>query len=118
METVLGFSFQQQVYILLDGKEVYSLVQVHMQTAKRGNKWNFLPLNEEDNGKVLTVHIYQCYSKGRIPFNHVLRFAIRDCFELSANAVASIFESCNSFYWNNLLMFHYLKEDSLLWATL
>lgn len=61
------FSFQQQASILLDGKTVYEFVPTdYANSSTPGNKWNFLPLNEDDNGKTVTIHIYQCYSKDRV----------------------------------------------------
>lgn len=61
------FSFQQQVSIMLDGETVYEFVPTeYANSSTPGNKWNFLPINEEDNGKTVTIHIYQCYSKSRV----------------------------------------------------
>lgn len=61
------FSFEQQVDILLDGEKVYSFMPPsYMKSQTPGNKWNFLPVNASDNGKRLSIHIHQCYSKGRV----------------------------------------------------
>lgn len=61
------FSFQQQVSIMLDGKTIYEFVPTdYANSSTPGNKWNFLPVNEEDNGKTVTIHIFQCYSKSRV----------------------------------------------------
>lgn len=61
------FSFQQQVDIMLDGEKVYSFVPPsYTKSQTPGNKWNFLPVNASDNGKQLTIHIHQCYTKGRV----------------------------------------------------
>ena len=61
------FSFQQQVSIMLDGETVYEFVPAdYANSSTPGNKWNFLPINEEDNGKTVTIHIFQCYSKSRV----------------------------------------------------
>lgn len=61
------FSFQQQIQVLLDGKIIYEfLPAVNSHSSTPGNKWNFIPLNENDNGKTISIHIYQCYSKGRV----------------------------------------------------
>ena len=61
------FSFQQQVSILLDGETVYEFIPAsYANSSTPGNKWNFLPLEETDNGKTITIHIFQCYAKGRV----------------------------------------------------
>lgn len=61
------FSFQQQVHIMLDGEEVYKFVPPsYIKSQTPGNKWNFLPLDASDNGKTLTIHIHQCYNRGRV----------------------------------------------------
>lgn len=61
------FSFQQQVSILLDGETIYEFVPAdYANSSTPGNKWNFLPLEEKDDGKTVTIHIFQCYSKGRV----------------------------------------------------
>ena len=121
------FSFQQQVYILLDGKEVYSFVpSTYANSQTPGNKWNFLPLNEEDNGKVLTVHIYQCYSKGRITiptmyYGSQSGIVLNYLQMLSSQLYLSL---AIVFIGIILLMFHYLKRgqsfmgDSLKWLAL
>lgn len=61
------FTFQQQVSIFLDGKLIYEFVPDDTSNSLTpGNKWNLLPLYEHTNGKTLTIHIYQCYSKNRV----------------------------------------------------
>ena len=61
------FSFQQRVQITLGGEEIYSFVPTSYANSQTpGNKWNFIPLTEEDNGKELTIHIHQCYIDGRV----------------------------------------------------
>ena len=61
------FSFQQQVTVSIDGVQVYSFVpSENIKSSTPGNRWNFIKLNEDDNGKELSVHIYQCYSDERI----------------------------------------------------
>lgn len=61
------FSFQQQVSILLDGETVYEFIPTdYANSSTPGNKWNFLPLEETDNEKTVTIHIFQCYAKGRV----------------------------------------------------
>lgn len=61
------FSFQQQIDVLLDNEIVYSFVPAsYIKSQTPGNKWNFLPVNASDNGKTLTIHIHQCYMKGRV----------------------------------------------------
>jgi len=61
------FSFQQQIDVFLDNEIIYSFVpDSSMKSQTPGNKWNFLPVNASDNGKTLTIHIHQCYMKGRV----------------------------------------------------
>ena len=61
------FSFQQQIHVALDGEEIYKFIPApYANSETPGNKWNFIPLNADDNGKTLTIHIYQCYANGRV----------------------------------------------------
>lgn len=61
------FSFQQQTEVFLDNEKVFSFVPAeHTRSKTPGNKWIFIPLEQTDNGKTLTIHINQCYSKSRI----------------------------------------------------
>ena len=61
------FSFQQQVEIFMDGKKIADFLPENPKKSNTpGNKWNFVPLEENDNGKTVTIHIYQCYNEGRI----------------------------------------------------
>lgn len=61
------FSFQQQIQVLMDGQIIYEFLPANNSNSSTpGNKWNFIPLNENDNGKTISIHIYQCYSKNRI----------------------------------------------------
>ena len=61
------FSFQQQIQVLLDDRIIYEFLPTeYSNSSTPGNKWNFIPLNEEDNGKTISIHIYQCYSKNRV----------------------------------------------------
>ncbi len=61
------FSFQQQIDVMLDGEIIYSFVpDSYSKSQTPGNKWNFLPVNASDNGKILTIHIHQCYIRGRV----------------------------------------------------
>lgn len=61
------FSFQQQTEVFLDGEKIFSFVPVEYAKSKTpGNKWIFIPLEKTDSGKTLTIHIYQCYTKGKI----------------------------------------------------
>lgn len=61
------FSFQQQIQVLLDDRIIYEFFPTkYSNSSTPGNKWNFIPLNEEDNGKTISIHIYQCYSNDRV----------------------------------------------------
>ena len=61
------FSFQQQIQVLLDGEVIYEFLPHKLYNSSTpGNKWNLIPLNENDNGKTISIHIYQCYSKNRV----------------------------------------------------
>lgn len=61
------FSFQQQIDVLLDDEIIYSFApSPHQKSQTPGNKWNFLPVNASDTGKTLTIHIHECYIKGRV----------------------------------------------------
>ncbi len=68
-DCIAFFSFQQQVEVFLDDEEVYSFIpNENTRSSTPGNKWNFIPLNKSDEGREITIHIYQCYNKGRITF--------------------------------------------------
>lgn len=61
------FSFQQQVEVYLNDKKIYSFVpEENTKSTTPGNKWNFIPLKASDEGSKITIHIFQCYNKGRI----------------------------------------------------
>lgn len=61
------FSFQQQVSISLDGVEVYRFIpDPELKSSTPGNRWNFFPLSDSNNGSVISIHIFQCYSANRI----------------------------------------------------
>lgn len=61
------FSFQQQVSISLDGVEVYRFIPApDLKSSTPGNRWNFFPLSDSNNGSVISIHIFQCYSANRI----------------------------------------------------
>lgn len=61
------FSFQQQVRIFLDGNVVYEFIPAdNVNSSTPGNKWNFLPIHAEDNGKTVTIQIYECYYRDHI----------------------------------------------------
>lgn len=61
------FSFQQQVSVNLDGIEIYSFIpSEHIKSSTPGNRWNFIPLSNEYNGKELSIHIRQCYSDSKV----------------------------------------------------
>lgn len=61
------FSFQQQVSISLDGVEVYRFIpDPDLKSSTPGNRWNFFPLSDSNNGSVISIHIFQCYSTNRI----------------------------------------------------
>lgn len=121
------FSFQQQIRILLDGEEVYKFAPpAYIKSKTPGNKWHFMPLNADDNGKTLTIQIHQCYTKGRvtiptmyygsragITLNYLSAVLPRACLSF-----AMIFVGCL------LIVFHLLKRkntlvgDSLKWLAL
>lgn len=61
------FSFQQQIQVFVDHTLIYEFVPTDYSNSRTpGNKWNFIPLNETDSGKIISIHIYQCYSTDRI----------------------------------------------------
>ncbi len=121
------FSFEQQVRIMIDGEEIYKFVPPsYIKSQTPGNKWHFIPLDADDNGKTLTIQIHQCYTKGRvtiptmyygsqagITLNYLATALPRICLSIS-----TIFVGCL------LLIFHLLKRnstiigDSLKWLAL
>lgn len=61
------FSFQQQIQVLLDDQIIYEFLPASYSNSNTpGNRWNFIPLNENDNGKTISIHIFQYYSKNRV----------------------------------------------------
>lgn len=61
------FSFQQQIQVLLNDEIIYEFLPASNSNSNTpGNKWNLIPLNEDDNEKVISIHIYQCYSTDRV----------------------------------------------------
>jgi len=121
------FTFQQQIRIMIDGEEIYKFIPPsYIKSQTPGNKWHFIPLDTDDNGKTLTIQLHQCYTKGRvtiptmyygsqagITFNYLA--AVLPRISLS---IATIFVGCL------LVVFHILKRnstiigDSLKWLAL
>ncbi len=61
------FSFQQQIRVYIEDELIYSFVPGDgTLSSTPGNKWNFISLFDEYNGKKLTVQVYECYSNGRV----------------------------------------------------
>ena len=61
------FSFQQQIKVYIENELIYSFVPGEgVLSSTPGNKWNFIPLSDEYNGKTLTIQVYECYSEGRV----------------------------------------------------
>ena len=59
------FTFQQQIRIEIDGEEIYNFAPPsYIKSQTPGNKWHFIPLDENDNGFILnTIHSSEgCYS--------------------------------------------------------
>ena len=111
------FTFQQQIHILLDGEEIYKFVPPsYFKSQTPGNKWHFIPLDEDDNGKTLTIQIHQCYTNGRvtIPTMYYGTHAGITLNYLSVAlprislSIATIFIGCL------LIIFHSLKRNSTL----
>jgi len=121
------FTFQQQVHILLDGEEIYHFAPPsYIKSQTPGNKWHFIPLDENDNGKILTIHIHQCYTNGRITIP-TMYYGTQSGIALNylsialprvSLSVATIFIGCL------LIIFHLLKRnstiigDSIKWLAL
>ena len=65
--TVGFFTFQQQVYVYLDGEEIQHFAPEREQYSKTpGNGWQFVDLTGEDVGSTLSIRIIQCYGSGRV----------------------------------------------------
>lgn len=61
------FSFQQQILVYIGDELIYSFIPGGgTLSSTPGNKWNFIPLSDEYNGKKLTIQVYECYSDGRV----------------------------------------------------
>lgn len=121
------FSFEQQLHVFLDDEEIYSFVPAnYIKSQTPGNKWNFIPLDESTNGKTLTIHIYQCYSKGRITIP-TMYYGTQSGIMLdylSAQLPSTYLSIAMIFVGILLLIFHALKRnstligDSLKWLAL
>lgn len=111
------FTFQQQVRIEIDGEEIYKFTPPsYIKSQTPGNKWHFIPLDENDNGKTLTIHIHQCYMNGRVTIP-TMYYGTQSGITLNylsielpriALSVATIFIGFL------LIIFHSLKRNSTL----
>lgn len=121
------FSFQQQIEIFLDNEKVYSFVPASYAKSKTpGNKWNFLPLEESDNGKTVTIHINQCYNRGKVTIP-TMYIGTQSGIAISylKNQLPRIFLSIIMIFIGILIsLFHVIKNnrtaigDSLKWLAL
>ena len=67
MDCIGFFSFQQQVEVFInDDKVCEFLPEDSSKSSTPGNKWIFVPLDSNSYGQKLTIHIFDCYNKGRI----------------------------------------------------
>ena len=121
------FSFEQQVRISIDGEEIYQFVpSAHSNSLTPGNKWNFIPLDADDNGKTLTIHIKQCYTNGRITIPTMYYGSQSGIMlhYLSGALPAMYLSSAMVFVGCLLCIFHIMKHrstlvgDSLKWLAL
>ncbi len=61
------FTFQQQVYVYLDDKEIMRFVPEEGVNSKTpGNGWKIIEFTEEDSGKDLSIRIVQCYDNNKV----------------------------------------------------
>lgn len=121
------FSFQQQIEIFLDDEKVYSFLPAPYSNSKTpGNKWNFLPLEESDNGKIITIHINQCYNRGKVTIP-TMYIGTQSGIAISylKNQLPRIFLSIVMIFIGALIcLFHVIKNnrtaigDSLKWLAL
>ena len=66
-DTIGLFSFQQQIYVYLDGEEILRFAPDENVNSKTpGNGWQFIELASGDTGKELSIRIIQCYKKGQV----------------------------------------------------
>ncbi|MDE6025465.1 MAG: GGDEF domain-containing protein [Lachnospiraceae bacterium] len=67
VDTIGFFSFQQQIYVYLDGEEILRFAPNENVNSKTpGNGWQFIELTSEDAGKELSIRIVQCYKKNKV----------------------------------------------------
>ncbi|MCM1273620.1 MAG: GGDEF domain-containing protein [Clostridium sp.] len=66
-DTIGLFAFQQQIYVYLDGEEVFRFAPNENVNSKTpGNGWQFIELASYDAGKELSICIVQCYKKNKV----------------------------------------------------
>lgn len=66
-DTIGFFSFQQQMFVYLDGEEILRFAPEEGSKSKTpGNGWKFVKLNPEDEGKTFSIRIVQCYRKNKV----------------------------------------------------
>lgn len=64
----IGFySSHQIIYAFIDGKQIFAReVPETAKSRSPGNCWNFIKLQKEYAGKVLEIHIKNCYKSGSV----------------------------------------------------
>lgn len=111
------FTFQQQIRISIDGEEIYKFVPPsYIKSQTPGNKWHFIPLDENDNGKTLTIHIHQCYTNGRVTIP-TMYYGTQSGITLNYLSVALpriALSVATIFIGFLLIIFHSLKRNSTL----
>ena len=66
-DTVGFYSASKQIYVYLDEEELFEFVSDgSMHTKSPGAAWLFAELEQEDNGKTLSVRIVPCYEGDRV----------------------------------------------------
>lgn len=67
MNCIGFFSFQQQVEVFINDYKVCEFFpEDSSKSSSPGNKWIFVPIDSNSYGQTLTIHIFDCYSKGHI----------------------------------------------------